>query len=265
MDPHNIRKMIADRVKDLEGLIAVTEKKISKFPAGRIRISHRGDDVYCYLVDESTNRNGKIIDKDNIKLISDLMQKNYYLKILEQAKLEITALQKALDRFPDIIPEDVFLTLSGERKAFIKPIFRTDDAFAKEWLATPFTPKEMSDKVPYFETLKGERVRSKSEMIIADRLSVKGIPYKYECPLKLKSGLIHPDFTILRLSDRQEIYLEHCGMMDDPKYAKKMVKRTNNYAMSGIVLGDRLFHLYETSDLPMDVRVLDSLIENKFR
>ena len=34
---------------------------------------------------------------------------------------------------------------------------------------------------------KNERVRSKSEKIIADMLYHKNIPYKYECPINLKA------------------------------------------------------------------------------
>ena len=116
-----------------------------------------------------------------------------------------------------------------------------------------------------FYTLNGEHVRSKSEVIIADRLYAKGIPYKYECPLQIGNRIIHPDFTILRLSDRKIIYHEHCGMMDDPNYAKDMVNRINLYSTADIYLGDRLFFTLETSETPLDIRHLDELIEKHFR
>ena len=113
--------------------------------------------------------------------------------------------------------------------------------------------------------MNGERVRSKSEQIIADHLKKAGIPYKYEYPTMINGKIIHPDFKILRVSDRMELYLEHCGRVDKPGYYDDMVIRINNYAMNGIVIGCNLFLLFETADVPLDVRVLDKLIEEQFR
>ena len=56
------------------------------------------------------------------------------------------------------------------------------------------------DNTEYY-TYKGERVRSKSEMIIANELFRNNIPYKYELPIELenwnKKVTIYPDFTVL--------------------------------------------------------------------
>lgn len=125
--------------------------------------------------------------------------------------------------------------------------------------------KPISDDIPVYTTMRGERVRSKSEIIIADRLFANGIPYKYECPLKVGNEIIHPDFTILRMSDRKILYHEHCGMADDSGYAEDMVKRINDYSEEGIIQGDSLFLSFETSKQPLDVRVIDRLINSHFR
>ena len=113
--------------------------------------------------------------------------------------------------------------------------------------------------------MKGERVRSKSEVIIADRLYAKGIPYKYECPFLAGNEIIHSDFTILRLSDRKIVYHEHCGMMGKPEYVEDMISRVNKYAHEGIYLGDRLFLTFESSGQPMDISWLDDFIERNYR
>ena len=45
--------------------------------------------------------------------------------------------------------------------------------------------------------MKGEKVRSKSEVNIANMLHEKGIPYRYEEELQLRNGkIVSPDFTI---------------------------------------------------------------------
>lgn len=69
--------------------------------------------------------------------------------------------------------------------------------------------KGFDESTSEFYTAKGEKVRSKSEVIIADVLSREGIPYRYEYPLYLKGiGKVHPDFTVLNVKQRKEIYWE---------------------------------------------------------
>lgn len=81
----------------------------------------------------------------------------------------------------------------------------------------------------------------------------------------MEDYVVHPDFTILRMSDRREIYYEHLGRMDDEDYANKNTRKINNYNKNGLVLGDNLFVTMETKRNPLDVRVLDNLIQRKFK
>jgi hypothetical protein len=102
-------------------------------------------------------------------------------------------------------------------------------------------------------------------MIIADRLFISGIPYKYECPIDVMGIINHPDFTILRISDRKILYLEHNGKMDDTEYKDDMVTRLNDFNQVGIRQGKNLFLTFESSSVPFDVRTLESMIAEHFR
>ena len=60
-------------------------------------------------------------------------------------------------------------------------------------------------------------VRSKSEVIIANMLFERGIPFWYEKPLYARDGSFYlPDFTILWHG--QEYYWEHLGLLEQDKY-----------------------------------------------
>ena len=64
-------------------------------------------------------------------------------------------------------------------------------------------------------TAKGERVRSKSEKILADYFYSRKIPYHYEKPLHLRGyGIVYPDFTLLSRKTRREVYWEHEGLVE---------------------------------------------------
>ncbi len=255
---------IQKRYELLTKLIRQIEKKLKNYPEGRISVKHIHNKDYYYLVDKKSDE--RYLHKEDSKLTSDLLQKNYLKKVLIASKKEALALRRYLDKQPSLIAEDVYSTLSEGRQKLIKPIVTTDEQFVKDWLSIPYVPKGFEEGASFFPTMKGDRVRSKSEMIVADRLLLNDVPYKYECPLVINGKVIHPDFTMLRVRDRKILYLEHCGKTDDPEYAeKRIVKRINEYSQAGIILGDNLFLTFESSTTPFDVRVLDNMINQCFK
>ncbi len=79
-------------------------------------------------------------------------------------------------------------------------------------------------------TRRGEPVRSKSEVIIADMLSFKGIEYSYEKKLIGNDGTVkYPDFTIEDDESGITYYWEHLGMLHDKGYAKRWEKKLEWY------------------------------------
>ena len=89
-------------------------------------------------------------------------------------------------------------------------------------------PREVGEKSGRFLeerlihlTLRGELVRSKSELIVADNLHREGVRYAYERPLTLDGALKFPDFTIDDEDTGTTYYWEHCGMLSDPAYRRR--------------------------------------------
>ena len=151
--------------------------------------------------------------------------------------------------------------MNSYRKKLVEQAIISDEEFVKQWQETKYVKKEFEDDLQEIITEKGEYVRSKSEKIIADKLYMLGIPYRYECPILLDGNIkIYPDFTILKMPERKEVYLEHFGMLDDPNYVNNTIFKLNTYERNGIYLGVNLFVTYETSKKPLNVRALDEMI-----
>ncbi len=258
-----ISKIINDRHDLLVNSADALEKRIRQFPEGTVKIKRTKYVSYYYLCLGKTEIR-RLTGEDN-ELLKVLIQKSYLKTVLKATKDEIHAIEKLKSNYPAQILEDVYDNLPDERKAYATPIVPGDEKYAQNWLAIPYTPKPFRQDAPEFYTMKGERVRSKSEVIIADRLFAKGIPYKYECPLKIGQEIIHPDFTILRMSDRKILYHEHCGKMGDHDYVENMIDRVNNYGRAGIYIGKDLFLSLESADTPIDISWLDGFIENNYR
>jgi len=69
-----------------------------------------------------------------------------------------------------------------------------------------------------YSTSKGDKVASKSEVIIANLLFHHGIKYEYELPLEHEKGkTIKPDFTIT-LPNGRVIFWEHLGLLGTETY-----------------------------------------------
>ena len=250
------------RYRSLISTIGLLEKKIDSFPGGHIYIrTHRGYACYYWYY----NKKDKYLGKNDTELIRQLAEKEHVTKALETALQEAEILKKDIIEYPKNHVENIYDSLPDAIRKYATPLITSDEEYARQWLSKPFTPKPFTKGAPEFYTLKGERVRSKSEVIIADRLFAKGIPYKYECPVLIGNEIIHPDLTILRLSDRKILYHEHCGKMGDPDYVEGMVSRVNKYAGDGIFLGDRLFLTFESADQPLDISWLDDFIEKNYR
>ena len=84
-------------------------------------------------------------------------------------------------------------------------------------------------------TQRGERVRSKSELIIADKLHVAGIDYSYEPRVDLNGSERYPDFVIEDDDSGEIWYWEHLGMMSVPAYQKRWEKKLADYKAAGIL------------------------------
>lgn len=80
-----------------------------------------------------------------------------------------------------------------------------------------------------YETLDGNMVRSKSEVIISNLLFKAGIQYTYEEKLFYEEGKwIEPDFTV-KFDGRKDIYWEHVGMLGKKLYDENWSKKLDIY------------------------------------
>ena len=111
-------------------------------------------------------------------------------------------------------------------------------------------------------TTNGERVRSKSEVLIADTLKRFGIPYRYEYPLRLKNGItVHPDFLCLNVRTRQEFYWEHFGMMTTPDYAQKAIHKLQQYSDNHLLPAIKLIITMETATSTLNLKYIEQQIK----
>ena len=149
-------------------------------------------------------------------------------------------------RFTDLFA-DIF---KGEGPDLRPNIVQVGDKFFEEKLVN--------------KTVRGELVRSKSEVVIANALHYNGLDYEYEPELVLEGRVKRPDFKVEDYDTGVVWYWEHCGMMTDPHYKKRWEDEKAFYEKNGIVEGKNLIVTYDDEKGGLDSSLVDQIIKDTF-
>ena len=248
----------------LEEQIVKLNKLLADQPEGFVRVSASDKRTqFYYYSGVNDQRNGKYMPKSEEERAKKIIVKEYHQKCKEVCVNRLKGVERMLKCAHSNDLNDVYTKMAEGKKPFITQIILDDEKYIEAWQAVEYEGKDFFDDIPEIRTDRGERVRSKSEKIIADKLYKYGIPYRYEYPIRIKGlGKFYPDFTILDVKNRKEILLEHLGMMDNEEYLAKALNKISTYEKNGIVLGRDLILTYETSREPFDGRMFDRALIN---
>lgn len=261
MQGNNVIETLLEERKKLSLFLREAEKRLEKAPEGKIRIVKHGKGYQFYLRRHGRERSGTYMRASEREKAYSLIQKDYDLSIVKLAKEQKMIIDRFLKKYDPNKLKSLHASLNEVRKMHLHAFELSDDDYIQQWQSYEYVPKMIMEDTPRHFTSNGERVRSKSEVMIADSLKQVGIPYRYECPLEFRNMTIHPDFTILRVSDRTELYWEHLGMMDDPDYCYKALLRIRQYEDHGIYPGINLILTMETAQIPINVAVIRNMIK----
>lgn len=259
------RKSFSQRKAYLSRVITVKKKALKTAPVGRLKVvTSHGQLQYYHVIAEEKSLPVYLSKKD-LKLARKLAQKAYDKKVVSAAERELKAWNMLASFFPETTVEELYETLSPARQALVVPVVPTDEQYRAVWEAVEYTPKPFKEGAKVFYTDRGERVRSKSEQLIANLLYRLGIPYRYECPIKVavngKTQTWYPDFTILDVKNRKEVYLEHLGMLDDRSeennYARNAFWKMKVYEENGLYEGKNMLYSFETGQAPLDITYVE--------
>ena len=269
----DLTEQIDQNIQELKTTIESIESKCKEAPKGALRISRLKNGkiryYHTYVEDATGDRHDKYISKKkDSSLIEQLAQKRYLNALKPVLEKELGILQYMKEHYRPTSKEKVFEAMAIERKAVVKPYFLSAEESYIRWKSEIGQVCEAYPEYLRYETNRGEFVRSKSELIIANLLYEKkeNLHYRYEEALELKRSniVVHPDFTIMSRKTGKITYWEHAGMLDRAHYADEFVRKMNAYMKEGICPGKNLIITYETGEVPLDVGVVRGLINQYF-
>lgn len=261
-----------------------------------LKLLIQAHDSYCQLIEEApdgkllhssgryylaVSKNGKYSrrgitkEPDQVRLYArkELLAKavallDHNIKVLTQAinnykPWDPLSLQQSLSKSLRNLPAELFLD-PVEDAATMKldaDLQQKIDAH-KQWAAEPYSPPDFKSEGRTLRTTRGLLVRSKSEMLIAEKLYEYGIAFRYEQPLELRGGkIVHPDFTFEGAAGEM-FYLEFCGMMDDEDYVKAFMHKRALYESNDINEWTNMIYVFASGNT-IDMMQVQDMINNQ--
>lgn len=142
-----------------------------------------------------------------------------------------------------------------EPEAVEPEISAPSEEVSRNYSSTPIHPEHL-----IHTTDRGEKVRSKSEVIIANLLHQLGLEYFYEFPVEGTNGIRRPDFMVYD-KDGKMLLWEHLGMLHDPEYKEKWERKLEWYADNGFVESENLFVTIDAPDGSFDTTLVRRVAE----
>lgn len=199
----------------------------------------------------------------NEEMIRALCRKKYVAASLAAVKTDIKILKRALDAWQDTEHDRIIDSLPKVYKTLPEEYFGPMRGLTpSSWATQPYRQSTYMPERRVHTTSRGLRVRSKSELLIAEKLYEHGIPFRYEQILTIDGIDYAPDFTLMR-ADGTLVYWEHCGLTSSRGYMRRHWQKLQAYAEAGITPWKNLIVTYDDENGLLDLRSVESEIINR--
>ena len=248
----------------LQKIVKEKRAAVKKVPPGSMKFVRRKSRTEYYWL-EPGSRKYVYLNRDKRYIAEALAQKCYDEKVLKAAKAELKLVTKLIRMYEPNAIDAAYSQSPKERRCLIRPVRSSDEEFREKWLEQESCMKGFAEGDPEYYTDKGERVRSKSEIFIANTMCHLGVDYLFEHEIYLEGfGAVHPDFCVLDLKNRRTVIWEHLGKMNDPDYVERNLRRINAYLKNGYVIGETLLLTFESAAQPLDTREVERMVRHYF-
>lgn len=249
-----LNSLIEERRDLLKKIYSDRNTSYLKAPEGKLHINVKGKHTYYYRRLLANDKTGSYLSKKEAGLISQLAQKDYDEKII-----------RWLAKEPELSEDFLFYNPPQKNPSIpdsieIDTVLDSDEEYIQSWERVKYNGNVAYPFTGEFFTEKGEQVRSKSEILIANTLKAFHIPYRYEYPHKIKGITVYSDFTCLNVRLRREIIFEHFGMIDSANYMERMRMKIELFEKAGLTVGKDYIFTMESMEKPLSIKTIQLMI-----
>ena len=256
----NILQEVIEYKYAIQAQLEKLEKFLNLRPNESLQISTKNSYTRYFVKKESEI---SYLNKNDLRM-NDLIHQRLAKDAIKNLQKNLNAANSFINKYSGKDLTDIAESYPLEMQFLLKDVIQPFSLKIKIWKDVKHPTNTLKPELLIYDTDSGQKVRSKSEVLIANALYAENIPFKYECPLKLKpSGTtVFPDFTVVSLKHHKLFYWEHAGMLDNANYAIDFCEKINKYTMSEITCGNNLIITTETSKTPLSVKTINSIIRS---
>lgn len=247
----------------LEKQIYSLEQQLQHLPEGKLICARNGNRCKWY---QSDGKNHTYIPKKERYLAEQLAAKKYLTLLLEEKQCEKDVIDYYFKHCSRTNGQaENLLIKASEYQKLLSTHFKPISEKLRLWMSSDYNRNLKYPEKLIYETSAGFFVRSKSEVLITMILQSNGIPFRYECELKLGENIVYPDFTICHPITGKIYYWEHFGRMDDEHYCRNACMKIQSYALNGIIPNIQLITTYETKENPLSFYTVEKVVKDYFQ
>lgn len=267
------KQIITNQLAYIDTEIANISKLIKTLPQGKLSFYQYGK----YIRWVQIYNNKKItISKKKREFAHKLLYQEYLSSKLSDLYFEKSQLKTCLETIASYNSNEITFWNKKLINTFLNPstflhkyinteLSEYSSAFSQfddSWNNLPYIKNTQYPEQLLYPSISGNKLRSKSEVIIDQALYFNKVDYRYECQLCLEGINVYPDFMAISLSSKQLIIWEHLGMMDEPHYINCAINKIKLYIRNGYVPGINLILTSETNLTPLNPLLVNDLIKH---
>lgn len=252
---------------DMKQQLQMWQQELNQLPPGQITRRKRKIAVtyYQWIPRTGNAKRDKFINiTEDQHMICLLIRKRHLQTAIPRLKKNIHNLEYCIHKYS---PTDAAHILQRLKLSYpnLHPKYFNESGVLIKWQQHAHRNMNFHPEHLINTDVQGEPVRSKNEIIIANQLTMHGIPFKIEEPLNFLDHhiTVHPDFTIRRPRDGKLFYWEHCGMVTDQKKIDDHFCKLQLYQMHGIAPWDNLIVTYDNKESGVNAKLIKAIIESE--
>ncbi len=252
-----MKRKIDDLLTRQKESVRKLESEVKSLKGGKLYVRNKNGRLYF---SESVNSKEKGVTK-SLERVCRLARQEYVELLLHKENAYCRALEKTaaearrIDEKYDERQIREKLNVLASRGIDMNRVYFAEDKY--EWMNAIYETNSYKSEQLRYVTKCGIRVRSKSERTIADRLTERGIAFRYEMRLDTESGVMYPDFVI-RKENGELVIWEHFGLMNKNDYMLDAMKKIVKYRSAGFMQHNNLICTWEEDLENMDA--IDEII-----
>ncbi len=257
-----LEKYVNSQKSELRKAIKWINKNQTNLPDARVKIRKKRKTYSLAAITggrkENVNRKEQFISLSRSD--AELFATKHYLdKVISPIKKELAVLEAFSNDYKPNEKFEVISSLPPEIRNLVRYPLLSTQSKAEKWASARYrTNPTPFDERTVYKTVKGDRVRSRAELIIANNLYSLNIPYRYEMAYSCGNSVLYPDFTVMNPLTGEIFYVEYFGLMEDDSYRSNTLWKIREYYKTPDA--GRFIFIFESESISMDTDAMMNVI-----